>query len=429
MSELAIHGAQPIRDEDFPKWPVFDQKELQAVSEVVKSGHWWRYSFGQGLDFKESVEGPRAHTALFQTEFAKYQGAQYGVACANGTVALDMLVRALDIGPGMEVIVPAYTYVAGSTCVLQSNAVPVFVDIDPNTYNIDPDSVEKAITPNTVALIPCHFGGQVADMDRLIQIAAKHNLMIIEDAAHAHGSRWRDMGAGAIGVGGTFSFQNAKNMTAGEGGLVTTNDPSIAERIESLSWSGRRKGHPWYEFFELGWNARMLEIQAAILRIQLTRLEEQNQKRRENAAYLSERIKEIEGLDPVIIDSRAAHYSVHIYMIRYNPGAFHGLSRAKLLEVVNAEGIPAFSGYTHPLYRNPMFLNKQFYGKQCPLSCGFYNNSIDYASFAETCPVSERACNHEAIWLEHRLFLGSRKDMDSIADAFIKVKDNRTELM
>ena len=218
-------------------------------------------------------------------------------------------------------------------------------------------------------------------------------------------------------------------MTAGEGGLVTTNDPGVAERIESLSWSGRRKGHPWYEFYELGWNARMLEIQAAMLRIQLTRLEQQNQKRRENAAYLTDRISEIEGLEPVVIDQRAAHYSVHIYMIRYNPDAFSGLSRAKLMEAVNAEGIPAFSGYTHPLYRNPMFLNKQFYGKGCPLSCGFYDKSIEYAAFSEMCPVSERACDYEAIWLEHRLFLGEQSDMDSIANAFTKVKKNLSALL
>lgn len=429
MSKLVIKGGTPLRKSDFPKWPVFNQKEIKAVQQVVKSGHWWRYSFGEGLDYTESKKGQRSQVAVFQEQFARFQGAKYGVACNNGTAALDILVRALDIGPGAEVIVPAYTYVAGVTCVLQSNAVPIFVDIDPNTYNIDPDRVIEAITDRTVAIIPCHFGGQVADMDRLREIALKHNLLIIEDAAHAHGSKWKGLGAGAIGIGGIFSFQNAKNMTAGEGGLITTNDGKLAERVESLTWSGRRHGHPWYEFFDLGWNARLTEFQGAILRVQLTRLAEQNKKRRDNAVYLTKRMKEIGGLDPVVIDPRGETYSVHIFMIRYNPEEFGRLSRQKLLEAVNAEGIPAFSGYTHAVYSNPMFLEKKFYGKGCPISCGFYGQELNYSDFAAKCPVSERACAYEAIWLEHRLFLGETRDMDDIADAFLKVKENLPELL
>jgi dTDP-4-amino-4,6-dideoxygalactose transaminase len=169
-------------------------------------------------------------------------------------------------------------------------------------------------------------------------------------------------------------------------------------------------------------------MQGAILRVQLVRLEEQNRKRRENAAYLTRRLKEIGGLEPVLIDPRSEIYSVHIFMIRYNPDLFGGLPRAKLLEAVNAEGIPAFSGYTHAVYRNPMFLDKRFYGKDCPISCGFYGQPLDYRESAEKCPVSERACASEAIWLEHRLFLGTTKDMDHISEAFAKVKENIKEL-
>jgi len=429
MDKLAIKGGRKARTRDFPSWPVFDSEEEKAIHRVLKSGRWWRFSYGEGIDWHEPVSGQRSEVALFQEEFAKHQGAKYGIACVNGTGALDMIVRAAGIGPGDEVIVPAYTYVAGATCVLQSNAVPIFVDVDPQTYNIDPDRVDEAITERTRAIIPCHFGGQVADMDRLQEIASRHNLLIIEDAAHAHGSLWKDKGAGTLGVAGTFSFQNAKNMTAGEGGIVITDSVELAETLESLTWSGRKHGRPWYEFYQLGWNYRMLEFQGTILRTQLKRLEDQNTTRRENARYLTRLLREIGGLEPVAIDPRAERYSVHIFMIRYDPKEFRGLSRAKLMEAINAEGIPAFGGYTHPLYKNPMFLTKAFYTKGCPISCGHYDRPLDYQTFESLCPVAERACNFEAIWLEHRLFLGGRKDMEDIAAAFRKVKENVSEIL
>ncbi len=428
MAELALLGGSPVRRKDFSRWPVFDEAEEQAALEVIRSGRWWRHSFGDSLDGNQKAGEPRSQVALFQEEFARMQGARYGIACCNGTTALDVLVRALDVGPGMEVIVPAYTYVAGVTCVLQSNAVPVFVDIDADTYNIDPARVEEALTGRTAAVIPCHFAGQPADMDRLEEICRRRELKLIEDAAHAHGARWRDRGAGAIGHGGTFSFQNSKNMTAGEGGLVTTEDASLAGRVESLTWSGRRYGRPWYEFHELGWNARMMEMQGALLRVQLRRLPEQNRLRRENAAYLTELLRELDGLEPVSLDPRGRHTSVHIYMVRYRPQAFDGLPRARLLEALAAEGVPASAGYTHPVYANPMFLEARFYPGGCPFTCSQYGRKPDYGAFAERCPNTERACREEAIWLEHRLFLGTREDMESIAEAFAKVKRHRGEL-
>jgi dTDP-4-amino-4,6-dideoxygalactose transaminase len=218
-------------------------------------------------------------------------------------------------------------------------------------------------------------------------------------------------------------------MTAGEGGILVTKDEELAERVESLTWSGRKRGRPWYEHYELGWNYRMTEFQGAILQIQLSRLEEQNKRRRENAAYLSEKLHNIGGLEPVRVDPRAKNYSVHIFIIRFNPKYFKGLTREKLVDAINKEGIPIFGGYTHPLYKNPMFLNKSFYQKGCPITCSFYQNYIDYESFSERCPVSERACAYEALWLEHRLFLGTKSDMDDIADAFQKVKDHVDEII
>ncbi|MFC1712487.1 DegT/DnrJ/EryC1/StrS family aminotransferase [Candidatus Poribacteria bacterium] len=420
MSKLAIKGGQRVRTEDFHRWPVFDSGEEEAVLKALRSGHWWRYSHSSGVTMDEAKVGTRSQVRLFQEEFALHHGAKYGVACNNGTAALDMVIRALDIGIGDEVIVPAYTYIASCTCALQSNAIPIFVDIDPETYNIDPHRVEKAITERTKAVIPCHFGGQIADMDRLSEIAEKHGLYIIEDAAHAHGSEWNGKKAGSIGVAGTFSFQNSKNMTSGEGGIVITDSEDLAETVESLTWAGRMKGRPWYEFHRLGWNNRLTEFQGAILRIQLIRLGEQNARRWENAEYLTGLLNDMDGLNPVRIDPKGQKCSFHIFMMRYDPDEFKGLSREKLLEAVNAEGIPAFSGYTHALYNNPMFINKAFYAPGCP---------DDYSEFAEKCPVTERAVSYEAIWLEQRLFLGTRSDMNDIAEAFRKVKENIDELL
>ena len=313
MKKLALNGGTPVRTSPFPKWPFFDSREVEAAKKVIESGHWWRYSCGEGLDFHYPDGVDPSNVAEFQREFAKYQGLKYAIACNNGTTALDVILKALNIGPGDEVIVPGYTYVAGVTCVLQVNAVPIFVDVDPDTYNIDPSKIEAAITDRTAAIVLCHFGGQMADMDRIMAIAEKYDLLVIEDAAHAHGSKWEGRGAGSVGHGGTFSFQNAKNMTSGEGGLISARDAAVAERVESLTWSGRRKGRPWYEFHDLGWNARMMEVQGAILRVQLTRLEEQNRTRRANALYLTKRLGELEGIDPMVSNPKDSFAYLHIH--------------------------------------------------------------------------------------------------------------------
>ncbi len=426
MEKLAIAGGEPLRTTPFPSWPVHDEAEVEAVAEVVRSGKWFRFAYATGLELNEPTSGPMSRAVEFAHKFAAFQGAKYGVCTANGTGSLEMLFKAIGIWPGDEVIVPAYTYVASATAVLAAQGVPVFVDVEPDTYLMDMDRVEAAITERTRAIEPVHFGGQPVDMDRLLAIAEKYHLKIIEDAAHAHGSEWRGQKVGALGTAGSFSFQLAKNMTAGEGGIVITNDFDIAELCESYLWSGRKKGRPWYEFHRLGWNYRITEFQAAILLVQLTRLEEQNSRRMDNSRYLSELLSEIDGLTPTRWDERANKNSWHIYMIRYNPEHFDGVPRARFLEALNAEGIPCFTGYTFPLYANPMFVNKEFLGHGAPVSSIY--KDIDFTAYREKCPVTERACYHEAIWLEHRLLLGTHKDMDDIAAGFRKVKEHLAEL-
>ena len=424
MCQLAIFGGKPVRERAFPSWPVFGEGEERALLQVLWSGKWWRYSYGEGLELREPENGqPRSVVAEFQEAFAKLQGAKYGVACANGTAAIEVALKATGVGPGDEVIVPAYTFIATASAVLMNNAVPVFADIDSDTFNILPERVEQAISPKTRALIVVHFAGHAADMDSLLQIAKGHNLILIEDAAHAHGAAWRDRGLGSIGQAGTFSFQASKNMTAGEGGLITVNDKDLAIRCESYIWAGREFDRPWYEHHRLGWNYRMTEFQGAILLEQLKRVEEQNARRHQNALYLNRRLADFPGVRPLAQHDYATRHSHHIYIFRFDESLF-GISRADFLSALTEEGIPCSAGYAHPLYKNPMFLNQNFYPRGCPVDCGHYNRKIDYASFADACPNTEQACR-EAVWLEHRLLLGDKEDMEDILRAVSKIYERR----
>jgi len=426
MPRLSLKGGTPIRGEPFADWPVFDSSEEEALLRVLRSRKWWRFAFGQGVDLAEPEEGERSQVALFQEEFARHHECNYAIAAANGTGTLEMGIRAMDLEVGDEIIVPAYTYVASATCVLQNNCVPIFVDIDPDTYNIDPKRIEEAVTERTRALMIVHFGGQPADMDLITAIATKHGLAVIEDAAHAHGCEWRGKKAGSFGLFSSFSFQASKNMTCGEGGAICTNDRAIAVECDSMLWAGRRVGRPWYEFHRLGWNYRITEFQAAILRCQLLRLDDQIRHRQKRAQYLSEKLVAIPGIRPLIQDSRANLHGYHVYMFRYDEAAI-GLPRATFTSALESEGIPVFGGYTFPLYKNPMFLERRFINGSFPLGTQ-YHDDIDYSSFAPKCPVSERACASEALWLPQNVFLGTEKDMDDIASAVEKVITNKNEL-
>lgn len=425
MNGLAIFGGSPIRTEPFPSWPVFDQAEETALLDLVRSGEWWRNTFEEDIE-SNTTAGNLSKVAEFQKAFAQLQGAKYGIACANGTGAIEVALKALGVGPGDEVIVPAYTFIATASAVLSVNAVPIFVDIDYDTFNMSPQRTEEAISSRTRAVIPVHFAGQSADMETILDLARRHSLLVVEDAAHAHGAEWNGKGLGSLGHAGTFSFQASKNMTAGEGGLIITQDRQTAVLCESYIWGGRKVGAPWYEHYRLGWNYRMTEFQAAILLAQLTRLKAQNVRRDKNARYLSRRLAQIPGISALAIPAYATRHSHHLYMLRFQEQEF-GVSRQAFLAALDAEGIPCSAGYAHPLYKNPMFLNQDFYPRGCPLTCGHYDRTVDYAQFASLCPNAERACR-DAVWLEHRLLLGDQEDMEDIARAVEKVHEGRAEL-
>mgnify|MGYP001566279922 CR=1 FL=1 len=413
MGKLAIKGGTPVRTKGFLPWPIYDEREIKAVEEVIRSRHWWRYSGKKVTEFEE--------------KFAKYHNAKYGVAVTSGTTALEIALKAADIGPGDEVIVPPYTFLATASSVLLVNAIPIFVDIDSETYNINPTRIEEAITNKTKAIIPVHFGGYPADMDRIIRIARKHNLVVIEDAAHAHGAIWKGKKVGAIGDMGTFSFQESKNISSGEGGIVLTNDKDLAEKCFSLMSFGRMKGGLFYTHHILGWNYRMTEFQGAILGAQLERLEEQTNRREKNANYLSEHLRGIKGLSLLKRDDpRVTRRAYHIYIFKYDKSSFNGVPRERFIEALKGEGIPCASGYPIPLYKNPMFLEKKFWHRGCPLSCPFYGKELDYSKV--NCPVAEKACYEEAVFLTQNLLLGTKEDMKNIVRAIKKVVGNIDEL-
>lgn len=407
MSRLAVKGGKPIRAKPYPRWPIFDEGELEALKGVLYSGVW-------GIGGSRKVE--------FERRFAEYQHAKYGVAVTNGTAALMISLKACGVGCGDEVIVPPYTFMATVTAVLEVNAIPVFVDIEPDTYNIDPKCVEDAVTDKTKAVLPVHIGGRPVDMDELIHIAEKYGLRIVEDACQAWGSEWRGRRVGAIGDVGAFSFQSSKNITSGEGGMIITNDEELYLKAWSLHNCGRKPEGKWYEHHLPGGNFRMTEFQAGMLLVQLARYDEHLKRRMENASYLDTKLSKIDGLKPMRKDERVTGNSYHLYIVRYNPEAFGGLSKAELVKAMQAEGIPLSPGYSRPLYKEPYL---SYYAK-CPLSCPYYGKKVDYSKVH--LPVAERACYVEGMWLPQYVLLGSKEDMDDIVAAFEKIQNHVDEL-
>lgn len=408
MPHLAINGGPATRTASFPDWPVYTEDDAKAVGDAVLSGAWG------------STKGSRVET--FQSRFAGYQDARHGVCVTSGTTALMLSLQAAGIAPGDEVIIPAYTFIASANAALMVNAVPVFVDIDPDTYTLDPAQVEAAITPRTRAIMPVHFGGLPADLERLTDIARRHNLRIVEDAAQAHGAQWNGRGVGAIGDLGAFSFQASKNLNAGEGGIILTNDDELARTARSLANCGRSEDGVWYGHYRLAGNNRMTELQGALLLSQMTRLDEQTARRNDSGDYLTERLGQIDGIAPLSRPAYATRHGYHLYIFRYKSEAFGGAPKDRFIKALRAEGIPASPGYSIPLYKQPVFTEKKFGAYQHAAA----GRDIDYGALH--LPETERACFEEAVWFTQNVLLGSRDDMDDIVRAIAKIRERKNEL-
>jgi len=412
VSRLAILGGEPVRTKPWPEWPDGREEDVAAVAEVVRSGKWWSY-VGE-------------HTGEFEGEFAAYHEARHGVAVNSGTTALQVGLEALGVGPGDEVIVPAYTFQATATSVILAKAVPVFADVEAETMNIDLKSAASVITARTKAIVPVHLAGLPVDMGRLREMMAPRGIAILEDAAQAHGAVWRGRKVGALGEAGAFSFQASKNLCAGEGGAIVTNDDDIAARAAGLRDCGRVEGRPFYEHHLPGYNFRMTEMQSALLRSRMRHLEAETQERWENGRRLTEELSGLAGvapLDPTPGDGDRRAY--HLYPVQLRSEDLGGITRERFMEALRAEGIPCTAGYGRPLYRNPVFQNHSFGPKGCPISCRHYSGSVDYRSVS--CPTAEKLCQ-EVVWLLHNLLLGRPEDIADIARAFEKVTAGCGEL-
>lgn len=408
MTKLAINGGEPVRKEEFPGWPFFGEEERKNLLDVFDSGGWSSAKW---------VE-------RFEQEFAEFQDAKHGIACNSGTMSLAIALIGAGIGAGDEVLVPPYTFVASVSCILKVNAVPIFVDVDPDTFNLDAEKVEAAITDKTKAILPVHFAGLPADMDRLNEIAEKHGLKIIEDAAHAWGTKWNGKGAGALGDAGGFSFQMSKNITSGEGGIVLTDDDTLAAQARGFRDVGRGLDDPWYGHFLLGVNLRMTGLQAAILCGQLGRLEGQVLAREQNGKLLDEGLGAIDGVQILRSDDRCTRRSYHLYCCRFDEEAFDGLTREQFFKAVQAEGVFFYGGYSEPLYKQSLFQKSGDGPSFCPISCPYYGKKVDYASLC--LEGAETVCK-TAMWLRQSILLGSEQDMQDIIDAAAKVRENVDE--
>ena len=402
---LAKLGGAPVRTMPFPEWPVYGDTERENLLQALDSGQW------------SSPEGGRFVRA-FEAQFADLHQVARAVAVTNGTVSLVLSLRALGIGAGDEVIVPPYTFLSTATSVLEVNALPIFVDVDPHTFCIDPNAVEAAITSRTKAIIPVHVGGQPADMDRLMEIARKHGLAVIEDAAHAHGAVWNGKPVGSWGDIGSFSMQASKNLTSGEGGAITTNNDDLAERIISLRNCGRVKGGAWYEHKILAGNFRVTEFQAAVLAAQLERYPDQLARRNANGLYLNAGLAEVEGITPQARDARTETHAHHLYSFRYDAAAFQGLSRADFCATMQAEGIPVGPGYPLPLNTQPLFTEQAFDRIATGYDPGYAPTQFERLDL----PNCQAICD-DVVWISQSVLLGNERDMDDIVTAVQKVRE------
>jgi dTDP-4-amino-4,6-dideoxygalactose transaminase len=412
MSKLAALGGEPLRKEEYPAWPVHDQRDIEAVTRVIESGDWGGYPY------------PGAETTAFLKEFLAMQGGQYAVACANGTVTMEVALRAAGIGWGDEVIVPAYTFQATAAAPMAAGAVPVIVDVDPNNYCMDPKAVEAVITDKTKAIIPVHLGAQMTDMDAIMAIAEKHDLIVIEDCAHAHGAKWRGQGAGTIGHFGSFSLQSSKILTAGEGGVLICKTAELAQKAAGIINCGRSHapggGQEEGEDFVMGANYRMTEMQSALGRVALERFPEQVKEREEMIAYMDEALSEVPGVRILPRDPRHTTRSFYRYIFAIDPEVY-GFNHDVVCYALDEEGVPCWVGY-EAMHNYDLF-QPQLSKLPVPTA---YPEYFDFATM--DLPESERACQQEAVWFDEAIFRAGPQGVDDAVATMQKIYENREAL-
>jgi dTDP-4-amino-4,6-dideoxygalactose transaminase len=399
----ALLGGTPVRTAPFPSWPVVDAREEKELLGVLHGGKWFRLD-GTTVD-------------RFEEAYARLTGARYCIATANGTSALYASLAGLGVAPGDEVILPPYTFIATLNVVFLHYALPIFVDSDPETFQMDARKLEAAISERTTVVLPVHLGGNACDLDAILETAGRRRLPVLEDACQAHLAEWRGRKLGTLGAAGCFSFQASKNLNSGEGGAILTNDDALYDRCWAFHDNCRaRRGRPAPPSGGRGANLRLTEFQAGLLLAQMTRVEAQSKVREENARYLSQQLREIPGIVPARMHEGCTRNAYHLYMLRYQAEPFAGLPRSRFLEALAAEGVPCSPGYA-PMNREKYVaatLASKAYQRLYP------KDVLDGWAERNQCPANDRLCE-EAVWLTQTILLGPRQDMDDIVAAVRKV--------
>lgn len=407
-SRLALLGGTPVRTHPWPQWPARGSDEERAVLAAVRDGDWGGFPL------------PNERSATFAAAFAERHDCEHALCVANGTVSLEVALQAIGVEPGAEVIVPAYTFEATAAAALFAGCVPVFADIDPDTWCIDVESAAALVTERTQAIVPVHLAMTVADLDAVHELADRYGLAVLEDCAHAHGARWRGRGVGSWGDAGSFSFQTSKLMTAGEGGIVTTSDEAILDRLHALVNCGRQRPGATAAAPVIGHNYRMTDLQAAILEVQLDKLDRQHEIRARNASRLGAAIEDIDGLANLRIDDRVTTQAIYQFVFRFDREAFAGLDRDTFVAALAAEGVPADGRFYESLPVSELL-------RPDPARYPAWSASLAAAPAAD-CPNAERTAYRESVWLPHQLLLGTETDVDDIVEAVLKVQRGAADL-
>jgi dTDP-4-amino-4,6-dideoxygalactose transaminase len=408
----ALLGGKPVRTKPTHQWPVFDEREDKAILEAVHSGKWFR--------------GSGKNVASFESAYAKATGAKNCLATNSGTSALFSSLEAVGVSAGDEVIVAPYTFIATVNVILLHHALPIFVDTDPETFQIDARKIEAAITERTTAIIPVHLGGSAADLDTILAVAKKHKLAVIEDTCQSHLGEWRGRKLGTWGDTGCFSFQASKNLNCGDGGAVLTDNNEWADKAYAFHNNCRARQTLSNNFVyqsSRGGNMRMTEFQAAILLAQMTRLEDQMKTREDNAAYLRTLLKEIPGIVPAKMYDSCSRNAYHLFMYRYEKEHFAGLPRKQFLKALNAEGIECNAGY--PMLNKESFIKNSLASKSYQRL--FPADALSKWSERTQCPANDKL-SEEAAWFTQTTLLGPRGDMDQMAEAVRKIQKHAAEL-
>ncbi len=412
-NQLAMLDGSAVRSSSFPCWPQFDNVEEENLLKVLRSRKWERH---EGCMVSE-----------FERRFAELCGVEKSLMVTNGSTALEIALTIAGVGAGDEVLVPPYTFMSTVMSVLLVNALPIFIDIHPDTYCMDPRLIEPQIGPRTKAILPVHLAGMPCDMEAIMGIASKHNLTVIEDACQAHLAEWKGQRVGSIGKLGCFSFQVSKNISAGEGGAIVSNDSALIDSCFYYHTCGRLRAGMWYFHPHPGTNRRMSEFQAAILLAQIERVPNQMTLRSDNAAYLSAKLSQIPGINPLAVPEFVTRHAYHLYIFRYSLDAFGGLPRDIFVKALQAEGIPCSTGYV-PLYEQEFIKNTLKARKfQKIFDPSRINQYYGYLSSVR-CPITEKACRQEGVWIPQLVLLGTKEDMDSIIEAIQKIQSYGEEL-